>query len=88
MVYWAVLGLSATERLPYHDNEWGRPAGRSPACEGCPAERCCGLAGRMVADGVAFLLFGFALLLGGVAALLAGWTLTGCHSCCSESRPC
>jgi 3-methyladenine DNA glycosylase Tag len=25
MVYWAVLGLSATERLPYHDNEWGRP---------------------------------------------------------------
>jgi hypothetical protein len=51
MVYWAVLGLSATERLPYHDNEWGRPAGRSPACEGCPAERCCGLAGRMVADG-------------------------------------
>jgi hypothetical protein len=38
--------------------------------------------------GVAFLLFGFALLLGGVAALLVGWTLTGCHSCCSESRPC
>jgi hypothetical protein len=27
MVYWAVLGLSATERLASHDNEWG-PAGR------------------------------------------------------------
>jgi hypothetical protein len=27
--------------------------------------------------GVAFLLFGAALLLGGVAALLAGWTLIG-----------
>jgi len=25
MVYWAVLGLSATEYLASHDNEWGRP---------------------------------------------------------------
>ena len=87
MVYWAVLGLSATECLAYHDNEWGRPAGHQRA-RAAPLSGVAALLAGWSLMGVAFLLFGFALLLGGVAALLVGWTLTGCHSCCSGSRPC
>jgi hypothetical protein len=65
----------------------GRPAGHQRA-RAAPLSGVAALLAGWSLMGVAFLLFGFALLLGGVAALLVGWTLTGCHSCCSESRPC